>query len=181
MFHSNTELLIDYWRAAKGDALLPARSDVDPADFAALLPQVFIAGRRNAGAYPLRLVGEFVIDLHARALRGEDLFQLWARGHRIELQIALDQALRRSEPVVISAEGRTDAGDALRLEVMFAPLAGPGGEADRLLGLYQPTSAVHPLRGRPVRELLIRAVGGSDARVQPPRLRLAAVNGRRLA
>jgi len=181
MFHSNTELLIDYWRATKGDAPLPARADVDPAAFASLLPQVFIAGRRGSGVYPLRLIGEFVIDLHARGLRGEDLSQLWARGHRIELQLALEQALGRCEPVVISSEGATDAGASLRLEVLFAPLAGPGGDADRFLGLYQPTSAVAHLRGRPVRELLIRAVGGADARSLPPRLRLAAVDGRRLA
>jgi len=181
MFHSNTELLIDYWRATKGDGPLPARAEVDPAAFAGLLPQVFIAGRRSSGVYPLRLAGEFVIDLHGRGLRGEDHAQLWSRGHRMELQLALEQALSRGEPVVVSAEGATDEGACLRLEVLFAPLAGPDGLADRFLGLYQPTSAVAPLRGRPVRELQIRAVGGADVRTIAPRLRLAAVDGRRLA
>ncbi len=181
MFHSNIELLIDYWRATRGDAPLPARADIDPADFSGLLPQVFIATRRDSGVYPLRLVGEFVIDLHGRSLRGEDLMRLWAPSHRIELQLALEQALRRRDPVVISAEAQTDEGVQLRLEVLFAPFAGPGDEADRFLGLYQPISTVAALRGRPIRELMIRAVGGADTRLVGPRLRLAALDGRQIA
>jgi hypothetical protein len=181
MFHSNIELLIDYWRATRGEAPLPARADIDPADFSSLLSQVFIASRRQSGVYPLRLVGEFVIDLHGRSLRGDDLMRLWAPSHRIELQLALEQTLRRRDPVVISAEGRTDDGQPLRLEVLFAPFAGPDGEADRFLGLYQPTSSITALRGRPIRELLIRAVGGADARAVGQRLRLAALDGRRIA
>ena len=180
MFHSNIELLIDYWRARRGDAALPARNDIDPADFAPLLPQVFMAGRRGSGVYPLRLVGEFVIDLHGRGLRGEDAARLWSPGHRLELQLALEKGVRLPEPVVISAEGATDEGAELRLEVLFAPLAGPDGEADRFLGLYQPTSALAALRDRPIRELMIRAVGGTDA-TPAPRLRLAALHGRRIA
>jgi hypothetical protein len=181
VFHSNTEMLIDYWRGRKAGAPLPARADIDPADFAPLLPQVFIAGRRTSGVYPLRLVGEFLVDLHGRALKGDDLARLWSPGHRIELHLALERALRRPDPVVISAEGRTDEGALMRLEVLFAPLAGPDGDADRFLGLYQPTSTIARLAGRPIRELLIRAVGGTDARSKLPRLRLAALDGRRIA
>ncbi|HZZ35849.1 MAG TPA: PAS domain-containing protein [Caulobacteraceae bacterium] len=181
MFHSNIELLIDYWRATRGEAPLPTRADIDPADFSGLLPFVFIASRRDMGVYPLRLVGEAVIDLHGKSLRGEDIMRLWAPSHRIELQLAMEQARRRRDPVVISAEGRTDEGAVLTLEVLFAPFAGPDGEADRFLGLYQPLSPVAALRGRPVRELLIRAVGGADARAIGPRLRLAALDGRQIA
>src|SRR6202000_2736003 len=36
MIHSNTELLIDYWRGLKGVRALPRRSDVDPSGFARL-------------------------------------------------------------------------------------------------------------------------------------------------
>lgn len=181
MFHSNTELLIDYWRGQRRDDALPARADVDPAQFAPLLPQVFIAGRRSSGVYPLRLVGEFIVDLHGRALRGDDHALFWSPGHRLELQLALERALRHPEPVVISAEGRTDEAVDLRLEVLFAPLAGPDGVPDRFLGLYQPTSSVAVLRGRPVRELMIRAVGGLERSMVTPRLRLAALDGRHIA
>ncbi|HWA63697.1 MAG TPA: PAS domain-containing protein [Caulobacteraceae bacterium] len=178
MFHSNTELLIDYWRARRGEARLPPRAGIDPADFAALLPQTFIASREAPGVYPLRLAGERIIDLHGRSLRGENVVNLWTRAHRIELQTALEGALREPSPLVVSAEGRNDEGEALRLEVLFAPIAGASGKADRFLGLYQPTSTLR-LQRRPIRELMIRAVGGAD--IAPPRLRLAALDGRRIA
>src|SRR4051812_15370151 len=99
MFHSNTELLIDYWRGRRGDAALPGRVDIDPIDFAPLLPQTFIAGRLGAGLYPLRLAGERIVDLHGRGLRGENLLDLWSRSHRIELQSALEGALRDPSPL----------------------------------------------------------------------------------
>ncbi|MBS0409661.1 MAG: PAS domain-containing protein [Proteobacteria bacterium] len=180
MFHSNTELLIDYWREKRGAALLPARTDIDPADFAHLLPQTFIVGRTGPGQFPVRLAGEFVVDLHGRGLRGDNILNLWTRLHRVELQSALDGVLRDPEPLVISADARTDDGLSARLEILFAPLVGATGRPDRFVGLYQPTSAVHVLRGRPVRELLIRAVGGADLRATP-RLRLAALDGRLIA
>jgi hypothetical protein len=181
MFHSNTELLIDYWRSRQRGDASPARADIDPAHFAPLLSQVFIAGRRGSGVYPLRLVGEFIVDLHRRVSRGDDHALFWAPGHRLELHLSLERALRHPQPVVISAEGRTDEDVDLRLEVLYAPLAGPDGVADRFLGLYQPTSEVALLRGRPVRELMIRAVGGLDRSLVTPRLRLAALDGRRIA
>jgi hypothetical protein len=180
MFHSNTELLIDYWRTRRGDGVLPDRASIDPVEFAPLLPQTFIAGRLAAGVYPLRLAGERIVDLHGRGLRGENLVDLWARPHRIELQSALEGALREPSPLVVSAEARTDDGEILRLEVMFAPLAGPTGVADRFLGLYQLT-ALQRMPRRPVRDLMIRAVGGADISRNPTRLRLASLDGRRIA
>ena len=178
MFHSNTELLIDYWRRLAGGDKAPSRGQIDPAGFASLLPQTFVAERVAPGQYPFRLAGEFIIDLHGRSLRGDNLLSLWSRSHRIELQTALESVLRSPGPLVVSAEGRTDDGTALRVEVLFLPLAGPTGAADRFLGLYQPTSSTSALRGRPVRELLIRTVGGGEIM---PRLRLAALDGRRIA
>jgi len=69
MFHLNTELLIDYWRARRGERRIPARSDIDPAAFAALLPQAFILVRDPDGVFRFRLAGETINDLHGRGLR----------------------------------------------------------------------------------------------------------------
>jgi hypothetical protein len=65
--------------------------------------------------------------------------------------------------------------------LVFAPLsAGPHGEADRLIGLYQPTSMLARLDGRPVHRLSIRRVHPEVA-ANDARLRLVAVDGRRIA
>src|SRR3569833_289094 len=104
MFHSNTEQLIDYWRAHRGIDEVPARTAIDPVDFADLLPQVFMLGRLGPGRYRLRLAGGFLTDLHGRALRDLDFLRLWEPAARTPLQLALEAVRRHPEPVVIDAE-----------------------------------------------------------------------------
>jgi hypothetical protein len=182
MFHSNTEQLIDYWRGVKGAAAVAMRSSINPTEFAHLLPQVFMLGRRGSGQYHFRLSGGFVTDLHGRDLRDEDLVRLWSAEDRTQLQLSLELARRKPDPIVATAQARTDLGAALELEILFMPLAAPSGEVDRVMGFYQPISPVAALVGQPVSVLSlksIRTIGAQGATL--PHLRLAAVDGRRIA
>jgi hypothetical protein len=181
MFHSNTETLIDYWRARKGSRGAPARADIDPAQFPGLLAQVFIAGQGDAGAWPLRLAGEMLVEVHGAGLRGADLIGLWAPGYRAPLQRALEAALRAPDLLVINAEASAREGDIRRLEILFAPLLGPSGAPDRFLGLYQPLGASAGFGARPLGELRMRAIGGAGHAAPAPGLRLAAVDWRQIA
>ena len=178
MAHLNTELLIDYWRRRRGERAMPARSDIDPADFAAFLPHAFIAARAEDGDIRFRLAGEAVIDLHGRPLAGESLTALWTAPHRQPLRAALAASLELAECLVITAEAPSDDAIAFSLEVVFAPLTGPDGRPDRFLGLYQPLSKRTRHRAR---ELRMLAINGGAAAGGGPHLRLAVLDGRRLA
>lgn len=180
MAHPNTERLIDYWRARRGPRAAPTRAAIDPADFAELMAQVFIAGRMGLGQYPLRLAGGFVADLHGRDLRQENLVSLWGRDDRARLITALEIARRRAEPFVVEAEAETREGDTLGVEILFAPLIGPSGETDRVIGLYQPLSLTGRLRGRAIERLTIRHMAPAEG-PNVPRLRLATLDGRQIA
>jgi|KBSSwiStaDraftv2_1062776.scaffolds.fasta_scaffold26452_5 hypothetical protein len=180
-FHSTTERLIEYWRSRAGDAPLPARTAIDPTDFAELLPRVFMLGRTQSGVYPLRLVGGFVGDLHGLDLRRRNALSLWAERDRSGLQTALEESRRRPEPLVALADLQSDAG-AMAMEVLYAPLAGPDGAADRFLGLYQPLGLTARLRGGPITAMSLRTLRRADgADEAAPRLRLATLHGRRIA
>lgn len=182
MFHSNTEQLIDYWRGVKGAAAVAMRSSINPTEFAHLLPQVFMLGRKGSGQYHFRLAGGFIADLHGRDLKDVDLTHLWSADDRTQLQLALELARRKPDPVVATAQARADHGAVLDLEILFMPLAAPSGEVDRVMGFYQPTSPVAALVGQPIKVLSlssVRAVGVQGAVL--PHLRLAAVDGRRIA
>ncbi|HXQ16233.1 MAG TPA: PAS domain-containing protein [Caulobacteraceae bacterium] len=178
MFHSATELLIDYWRSLRGEAAVPSRASVDPAGFVAVAPRTFIAARDMRETFAFRLAGESLIDLHGRPLHGQELSQLWRPLHRRRLEGLLDSALAAGEPLVISAEAWTAEGSHLRLEVLFLPLAGPSGLADRFLGLYQPQAGVW--RG-PIGELALLAAFGVADEAEQLHLRLATVDGRQIA
>ncbi|HKT53728.1 MAG TPA: PAS domain-containing protein [Caulobacteraceae bacterium] len=181
MFHSNTELLIDYWRTRKENASAPLRAAINPAEFPTLLPQVFILGRRRPGDYHFRLVGGLIEDLHGGSLNGMDPLRLWSGEHHTALQLALEALRRTSEPLVIDAEAGAPLG-GLRLEVLLAPMRDATGAPDRVLGLYQPLSSVAALMGQKISTLFMRSIATGDAaRADFPRLRLAAADGRRLA
>lgn len=178
-FHSNTQRLIDYWRRLDRVAGRPRRAAVDPAHFSNLAPQTFVLGRATAGVYPIRLAGGFVADLHGRPLRGENGLALFRERDRFTVQTALETARRRPEPVVATVQARAGNGAALALEMLFAPLT---GEPDRFLGLYQPLSLVARLDGEPVKDLALGAIRGvGPANEETPRLRLATLDGRRVA
>ena len=174
MVHSNTELLIDYWRGRLGDARVPARSTIDPTDFPALLPVVFIAERRPSGDVLFRLAGETVAELHGGPLAGVSLLALWRHDHRRPLLAALQASLTDGRPLVVGAAPEGSEG---RLELLFAPLSGPDGRADRFLGLYQPLAG--PLAA-PLKPLTLINLAGAPVRAATGP-RLAAIDGRLIA
>lgn len=175
MFHSNTDELIDYWRARKAERLAPFRAAIDPMDFAKLLPQTFTLGRKGHGAYVFRLVGGFVGDLHHQDLRGRDFTGLWAEADRTKLVIACEGARRRGETLVITCEVKA-GNTSLAMEVLLAPLAAPDGEIDRFLGLYQPLAPVEGLRRLAAELLTLKAFNGANE--DAPKLKLAVIDGR---
>lgn len=174
--------MIDYWRQRSVDGRPPARADIDPAHFASLAPQTFMAGRVCSGVYPLRLVGGFVRDLHGRDVRLQNALSLFTLADRMGLQVALEMGRRRPEPIVVTVDARGAEGAPVPMEILFAPLSGGESGPDRFLGLYQPLSFVSQLRGQPVGEFRIKSLRSTGpANEAGPRIRLAALDGRRIA
>lgn len=178
MFHSSTELLIDYWRSRRRERRLPARADIDPGGFPALAPRAFVAVREGSGDVRWRLAGEQVIGLHGRPLAGESLLRLWRPESRWRLSSLLRTALAAAKPLVILAETFGAEDGSARLEILFAPLSGPDGEADRFLGLYQPAGGANQ---GPLAELALLEIREAPGVLQRSHLRLAAIDGRRIA
>jgi hypothetical protein len=180
-FHSNTEQLITYWRRLGADGQIPTRMAVNPADFADVIHQVFVLGRVSTGIYPIRLVGGFIAELHGRDLRQQNALTLFRNRDRLDLKAALEASRRRPEPVVATVDVLT-SGPVLPMEITFVPLAAAPGSPERYLGLYQPLGMVARLRGLPAEEIALRNITGmSPLNQASPRLRLATLDGRRIA
>ncbi len=181
MCHPNTERLIDYWQSRALDGAPPPRTSISPADFSDLLPQVVMLGRVCSGIYPIRLAGALVGELHQRDLRQQNALSLFSAQDRMDLQTALEMARRRPEPIVVTAKAHAE-GVAIGMEILFAPLAGPENGPDRFLCLYQPLTMVARLKGQPLLSFsLVDIRKGGGAQAAAPRLRLAAIDGRRIA
>ncbi|MGZ6011315.1 MAG: PAS domain-containing protein [Caulobacteraceae bacterium] len=182
MSHSNTARMLGYWEGQRGQGGCPLRSNIDPAAFAEMVTQAFVVGRDRTGAYPFRLAGALLEDLHGAALSGLDFAVLWAPADRPRLQAAIEAALARRKSLIAAAHGRSLSGAEARLEILLAPLAGRQGQVDRLLGLYQPTSPLFRLQGHRIERLFLQDIAFADGgEPVPAPLRLAAVDGRLLA
>jgi hypothetical protein len=182
MSHSNIDRMIDYWTARRGDAPATARADIDPADFADIITHAFMIGRARPGAYSFRLVGALLEDLHRGARRGGDFLDLWTVGDRSRLQTAIESAANRGDPLLAEVLGRSLQGQEAKLEIMLAPLLGPMGRVDRILGFYQPVSPLFRLQNQSIERLFLQDIAfvGTEAATASP-LRIAAVDGRRIA
>jgi hypothetical protein len=171
--------MLGYWEGQKAEGDCPRRSSIDPAAFSEVVTQTFVLGREGAGAYPFRLAGALVEDLHGAALFGLDFAALWAPADRPRVQAAIEAALGRRRSLIAAAHGRSLSGAEARLEILLAPLAGREGRVDRLLGLYQPTSPLFRLQDQRIERLFLQEIAFADGgEPVPAPLRLAALGGR---
>ena len=69
LFHSGIQALVDVWSALPGAVRIPDRAAFDPHALGRLLPQVFIAERRDEGV-TFRLAGGWIERAHGRPLKG---------------------------------------------------------------------------------------------------------------
>jgi len=175
MFHSGTQTLIDHWTALPHAERIPARSAFDPMALGGLAPQLFSADRSDPGAR-MRLAGGWIERAHGQPMRGIDWLSLWREDGRPMVASAIIQSFREARPVVLVAEA---AGLNGALEIVIAPLRSGSGEADRLLGLYQPTHS-GDRQAEHVGPLGARLSIGVGLIARAP-LTLAAIDGRRIA
>jgi hypothetical protein len=178
MYHSNTTALLNYWRDLRGEAVAPARRDLDLEIIKDVLTQVFMLGRTAPGEYQFRMAGGVMCDAHKLNLRGHAFSSLWAEDDRLQVKIALESMMRSGEPVVINAAA--DAGPyASSVEILLAPMTSDSEAANRVFGFFQPLLPLSVLHDRPIDQLTVSRITNAFAHVaEPPKLRLAAVSGR---
>ncbi len=179
MFHAHTDRVLDEWRRHRSGRDMPARTELSPALFGALLPQMFVLAD-DVDAWRVRLAGGFLTDLYGRELKGDAFAKLWAAPDRAAVRRALDAARRTAEPRVLCGRAVTSAGASVMLEVLLAPVTGPTGEPDRVLGLVQPVTSVGRLAGGVIDALHLadRAEAATCPRLPLPALRLVVDNTR---
>lgn len=179
MFHPDTQFLIDHWtrlaRHAEARGGIPDRTRLKPDDLGLRLPRAFLADM--SGAAPMmRLPGGWIETFHDRPLKDAPLLSLWAPDSQAMAASAMAQAIREARPVVVVATMTTCP---THFEITVAPLRGPTGAPDRLLGLYAP-SATFSLGKDDPRLLTARICLSAGDPGRPP-LSLAAAGGRRVA
>lgn len=179
MFHADTHLLIDHWttlsRAPSATGDIPNRNSLHPDAMGLRLPRLLLA-ETSEGQTHLRVAGSWIESFHGGTLKGRPLQGLWRESSHAMIAGAVTQCVQDARPVVIKAAIGL-SGDLI--EVTLAPLRGPSGQIDRLIGLYTPLSSLALGEGDS-RLLTGRVCIGVGPASRAP-LSLAAVHGHRIA
>ncbi len=166
---------------------------MSPMGFGPLLSQLFILGCDDSDRAEIRLAGGAIAGLHGRDLRDADFQTLWRRDDRPRLRSGLAEARGLAQPLLIHATSEALLGGRIDLEIVLAPLEGPAGQADRMIGLYQLLGPAPVITGRPVSQFALQSATLAPPSVPTPiearpvlsegprRLRLVVDNGRRVA
>jgi hypothetical protein len=153
MRNRKTMELFQYGNAVRGNRDLPRRDEIAPADIRSLLPDLFILQRQPDGTIRFRLAGTRVCTLFGYELRDQQFSVLWQETETAEITRIAERVMTQCAPMLISASGKTAAGDALELELLLAPLASADGENDRVLAVLSPLSRPSWLHMTPITRL----------------------------
>jgi hypothetical protein len=132
--HAATEDLYRYWDRRRAGRPAPDRSEIEPGDIRAILPDTFILEVEENGGFTWRLAGTRVCALHCRELKGRDFLADWAGKENAAIRSLLEAVVRESAVGIVQFAGRTERGQRLDLECVFLPLRVFGRPTCRVLG-----------------------------------------------
>jgi hypothetical protein len=129
-----TRDLFAYWNGLRGARAAPERSDVDPAAIRRTLGDTFILEADAGAGYPFRLSGSRICDVTGHEMKGEAFLSLWREPDRTTLLDALATVSDDAAVAVVGAQGSTELGRRLDLEIGLLPLRHRGRTHARVLG-----------------------------------------------
>jgi hypothetical protein len=148
MRHPHTQSLLDHWRAARGEALAPAKTSIEPRAIKAHLAFSFLLKRDAGGKFSFVLAGTGMCDLFGEELRGKSFAHLWAEPSRNAASTSLSRVMNLAVPTVALCVAETEDQRPMPGEVMLLPYADERGETTYILGHFQPLEPLSRLAGR---------------------------------
>jgi hypothetical protein len=158
--------LFQYWNRLRNGRVAPKRTEIEPADIKALLPDTFILEKDTRGEAVFRLAGTRLCAAYGRELKGFSFTSLW-REHDQRLAARLAEGVFRAKSVaVIACEGCSRGRRLLALEMLLLPLDG-GVENPRSLGIMSARDKPFWMGADPLAEGKIEAVRVVDPDREP--------------
>jgi hypothetical protein len=131
---SRVQRLSDYWRRTRGSRIMPARSDIEPAEIKPLLPYLLIA---DVFADPVRvryrLAGTAVCEAFGRNIAGCWLDELDVNGGVPFWIEQYGRLIASRAPVFGRASGALGSVELFRADWVLLPLSTDGTSVDRSL------------------------------------------------
>lgn len=130
--------LYDYWTRQRGDRLVPPRSAIEPADIAAILPDVFILEHSRLHDPRFRLAGTRLCAQFGRELKGTAFDALFAPDQRNRIARITENVMAHGAPATMQIQLVDGTLETTEAEIVLLPLASKGRVADRIIGAFAP-------------------------------------------
>jgi hypothetical protein len=130
--------LYDYWTRQRGERAVPLRSAIEPADIAAILPDIFILEHSRLQDPRFRLAGTRFCAQFGRELKGIAFDALFAPDQRNRVARIVENVMAHSAPATMQVQLVDGVLDTTDAEIVLLPLASKGRTADRIVGAFAP-------------------------------------------
>jgi len=170
MRHETTKSLLAYWETLRAGRFAPLRSEVEPTEISALLPNAFILERVGRGEARFRLAGEAVCDLIGMELNGMSVASIWDDVSRDRIAQLIEGVA--SAPATAIAAGKSTAVGAIdgtQAEFCLLPLRNDFGVINRIIGSAVAVEGERVWRGAEPRLFGLRSVRLSAIQSDEPR------------
>lgn len=146
------QILYTYWNGLRAGRIAPTRLEIDPARIGAILPEIFLLERQDAGTYCYRLAGTRLCEMFGSELRGTNLLDGWTATDRSMLANALALTCERGAATHLVMEASADSTRRVALEAILLPLMHAENAIGRVIGAMSAIASPHWLGHDHLRE-----------------------------
>ncbi len=158
MQNTTSQILYKYWNEIRGGRMAPRRFEIEPARFAAILPETFVVECEHGDEPRFRLAGTRVTEKLGLELRSRAFSDLFEASEHADLKPFLASIIEQGGVGVLSVEMPTASGRKALFEVLILPLIHTDDRITRLLGAISPRTHEPWLGSESVRPGRIAAI-----------------------
>lgn len=125
---------VGYWARKRGDAWLPAFSDIDPVDIPWALSRIYIVSVRSDGDFVYRLAGEAIAERYDRSLKGVRISDLFTGQSATPILQRWQRVASGPYAYYSHTQHSSIRGPSVTARRVMMPLGVDGRRADHLVG-----------------------------------------------
>jgi hypothetical protein len=132
--HKSVQEMYSYWLAKRGDRLMPARADIEPAEIKKLLPMtMLIAVTADARRFVYRLVGTQEVAERGSDPTGKSVAEAFFGGSLEETMSCYEYVVRNRAPFCYRDPYAAADGQIQNDDIIYLPLSDDGATVNMIL------------------------------------------------
>jgi hypothetical protein len=137
------QILYTYWNGLRAGRVAPMRLEIDPSRIGAILPEILLLERMDAGTYCYRLAGTRLCEMFGSELRGTNMLEGWTDADRTTLSNDLALTCERGAASHLVMEASADSTRRVQLEAILLPLMHAESAIGRVIGAMSAIASPH--------------------------------------